>query len=125
MFVNGETLPIADGPNTITIRTKMDFGVYSAFMDDLLAISGPKLDITKHIGALNVALMVHNIVGWEGPGFLGPDGKTTLPVTPENIRHLDPDDPLVERVLAEVQERNPLFRPSAPPKVDTSVGAPS
>jgi hypothetical protein len=121
MFVNGETLVLAEGPDAITIRARMDFGVYSAFMDDLLAISGPKLDITKHVGALNVALMTHNIVGWEGPGFLGPDGKP-LPVTPENIRHLDPDNPLVERVLAEVQERNPLFRPSATPKVATNAG---
>lgn len=121
MFVNGATIPISEGPNTIHVRARMDFGVYSAFMDDLLSISGPKLNLAQHIGALNVALMTHNISSWEGPGFLGPDGKP-MPVTPESIRHLDPDDPLVLRVLAEVQDRNPLFRPSPTPKVDTSVG---
>ena len=32
------------------------------------------------------------------------------------------EDGLIERVLAEVQDRNPLFRPSAPPKVATNAG---
>lgn len=102
MFVTGEPVAVTIGDNTIYVKRKMDFGTKSAVEDELIDIhSVPGGMVSeRHLGAYNVALLVHNIVSWTGPAFTG------TACTPENIRHLDPGEPLVDLVLAKIQELN-------------------
>lgn len=99
-----------DPTNIIYIRPRMDIGTKGMVQSSMLSINmqassamgignnGQTLRID--LGAHNVALLIHNIVGWVGPDFNG-----TL-CLPENIKNLDDDDPLVDKVLAEINERN-------------------
>ena len=123
MFVNQTPVEITLDGNTICIRPKMDFSTKNAAMDALAAISqdgGGKAAVAMHLGAYQSALMVHNIVSWRGPAFVG------FACTPENIAKLDPDEPLVVQVLEEIGRRNPLGGESAAEKKDvTNAGAAS
>jgi len=47
-----------------------------------------------------MALLTHNILGWQGPSF------ASVSCTPSNIAMLDQDEPLVGRVLQEINDRN-------------------
>lgn len=120
MFVNGAPVPITEGENTIFIRPKMDFGTRNACMDALMVIrqaDGGRADMAAHVGAYQLALLQHNITGWSGPDFQG------VPCSPDMIARLDPDEPLVERVLEEIGQRNPLREePPAEKKDVTSAG---
>jgi len=123
MFVNGQPVAVTLGENTIMIRPKMDFGVKNRCMDALAAIGQENgtADVALHIGAYQVALMVENIVGWQGPDFVG------VACNAANIAKLDPDEPLVELVLQEIAARNPLGGAGAAAgekKDATSGGAP-
>lgn len=109
-----DTTPVAvtvdDGVNTIWIRPKMGYGVEQRVIGEAAklqqaqrqngngASSGQTVEI--NLGAYNLALLVNNILRWEGPRF------GAIPCTPDNIELLDDDDPLVEKVLAEIQARN-------------------
>lgn len=52
------------------------------------------------VGAYNTEQLVLNIVSWQGPSFVG------VPVTRENILDLDPDNPLLLKVVQEIGRRN-------------------
>jgi len=52
------------------------------------------------VGAYQIALLVQNVLGWDGPSFAG------VACTPANIERLDSDNPLVQMVLKEIAERN-------------------
>lgn len=117
MFIAPELVPVQVGDDTIWILPKMDVGCQGAVMDELLTLSGGDLaQMDLHIGAYNVALMAHNIKRWEGPSF---DGTAC---TTDNVRRLDPDQAIVEAVLAEIQRRNPP-RGRRDPKGSTSATA--
>ena len=115
MFVNQKPVPVTEGSNTISIRPKMDFVTKNACMDALTAI-GPdgqgKANIAMHLGAYQMALLQHNIVSWSGPDFVG------IACTAENIGRLDPDEPLVDKVLEEITKRNPLAKETPTEKKD-------
>lgn len=130
MFVSKDRVPVRvegdDTGDTIYILPKMPFGTKQRALSALSHIGtdgtseGTGIDID--LGAYNIALMKLNIVGWEGPSFAG------VACTPENIEQLDPDEPLVVRVLEEIGRRNPVRRdaesPNAPaPAGDTSSTA--
>jgi len=123
MFVDRKPVVIGEGPDTISIRPKMDFSTKNACMDALAAISqgdDGKANVAMHLGAYQLALLRHNIVAWSGPSFVG------VACTPENIDKLDPDEPLVEQVLEEIGRRNPLSKETATEKKDgTNGGGPS
>jgi len=119
MFVAHEPVPIflpGDPANRIYIKPRMDYGTKSAVMDTLakMNVANGVPETQLMFGAYSVALLVRNIVRWEGPQFEG------VPCTPAIIVTLDPSEPLVELVVEEITRRNPLQRDSPNPK---SAGA--
>ena len=103
MFVDpNEKVAVTRGDNTIFIRAKMDLACRARVQDELAARGLESINELemRGIGGYRLALMVHNIVGWEGPAFAG------VACTRGNIMRLDPDDDLVEAVAAEIGERN-------------------
>lgn len=111
-FISDERVPVSldsDPENIIYIRPKMNVGVTSKVQSAMVSISaqasvtGKMPDSTSlkfDIGAYNLALLIHNIVWWAGPDF------NPIPCNAENIERLDPDDPLVDKVLQEINHRN-------------------
>lgn len=112
-FVSAEAVPVslADDPaNVIYIRPRMDLGtnaqVRQAMMTATMHVStgGGSVPKSASVGfdliAYNIALLVHNILRWSGPDFDG------VPCNEENIKRIDPDDPLLDKVLQEINERN-------------------
>lgn len=111
MFVNPqERVPVSDeAGNTIWIRAKMDLQTRSRVQDEVAAMTrGQDDDISLHIGSYRMATLVWNIVAWEGPAF---EGRAC---TPQNIKLLDPNEPLIDLVAEEISTRN--ARPEAPEK---------
>ncbi len=102
MFVKKETVPVADGDNVIHIKAKMDFGTRQSVLGEAMRFEFEGGARRMDLGAYNKALLVHNIVKWEGPDFKG------VPCTPENILALDPNEPLVKKVQQELAARNPV-----------------
>lgn len=113
MFVSQEGIPVCvDGDdvppeqrNIIYIKAKMDVGTQNRMLSAILKVREETGDedgtnMSYDLGAYYIALLRHNIVKWEGPAFQG------VPCTPENIERLDPDEPLVERVLERLNESN-------------------
>jgi hypothetical protein len=108
--------------NTIWIRAKMDVATKNRVHDAIAAVDGASDDVVElHLGSYNTALLVHNIVAWEGPAFGDARGRT-VPCTRQNIERLDPDEPLVTQVLGEISRRN--VRPESPdPNSPTTDGS--
>lgn len=129
MFVNTDRVAISeDGENIIFIKPKMNIETKNCVMDDLVAITGTSgnddAQVQMHMGAYSTALLVHNVVDWVGPAFAG------VKCIPQNIRRLDPDEPLVAMVLDAITQRNPIRRspdPKSPATANgsTSAGGPS
>lgn len=103
-------------PSVIYIRARMDVETSGKVSSELVKL-GDDRAIESHLGANQTALLVHNIVRWEGPLFLETDADNqplldgqgrTIPIrcTPENIRKLDPNDPFIADVLEEIARRN-------------------
>src|SRR4051794_17817260 len=61
---------------------------------------GEKDNVEFNVGAYQTALLVHNVLGWHGPSFVG------VACTPENIATLDPDVALVKVVVDAISDRN-------------------
>lgn len=122
MFVNQPPVAVQDGPNTIYVKAKMDFGTKTAVMDALQELTtrdGTTPNVALHFGAYQVALLQHNVTGWSGPAFQG------VPCTPDMIARLDPDEPLVQKALEEIARRNPMSGGTAAEKKElTNAGEP-
>lgn len=98
-FVSREPVAVTDDEgNTIYIRSKMDYGVRSRVLSAITKMHGS--DMTTDMGAYNLALLRENIVRWEGPAFDG------VAFAPDLVEQLDPDLPVVDRALAEINQRN-------------------
>jgi hypothetical protein len=107
MFVSKEPVPVnvpEDPDNTIYIKAKMDYGTKQRVQAAILRITaqdaGRTADVPMDTAAYQIALLTHNVVRWEGPAFAG------VACTPANIEALDPDEPLLAAVLAEITARN-------------------
>jgi hypothetical protein len=106
IFVDKKPVPITvDGVNTIYIRARMGYGIEQKVIGEATKFSQEagkqkQQSVEVNIGAYNMALLTNNILRWEGPEFGG------IPCTLENIALLNDEDPLVEKVLAEIAERN-------------------
>jgi hypothetical protein len=131
MFVNPrERVSVEDeAGNVVWIRAKMDYATKSKVQDALASMRSDTSDgpdeagFDLHLGRQNLVLLLNNVVGWEGPDFTDERGRP-IPCTPTNIKALDPDEPLVDRVLSEIQQRN--MRPESPlPKSHTTDGSTS
>jgi len=118
MFVPTEPVPVVSGAYTVWIRPRMGLDLRNKVRDVVFQLTpgaGGEVEVTRHLNEYNTALLIHNIVRWEGPGL--------PPLTPEAVRSLDPSDPeavaLVDAVLARIQECN-----AAPvPLVKSPAGA--
>lgn len=100
-----------DGLDVIYIKPKMGFGslerVKGALTRSVIqAEEGGALAAEFDLGRANIALLVENIVGWEGPAFADASTGKSVPVNPVNIEQLDSDNPLVNLALAEINKRN-------------------
>jgi len=103
-------------PNVIYIRARMDVETRGKVMSELFTLDAGGTAVDARLGANETALLVHNIVRWEGPDLGG------VPCTPETIRRLDPTEPHIARVLAEITRRN---APAASPNPKSPGGRPS
>lgn len=111
IFVSKEKHPVSiDGTNVIYIRSKMSVGVRNKVQDSLLMVgelNGTHAsDVSVRIGEQNTVLLVNNILSWEGPLFRDDVTGAPVPCIPQNILELDPDDPLVDKVLEEINRLN-------------------
>jgi len=108
MFIDPrQRVPVTVGPNTVFIRSKMDLGTRAAVQDEIRA-SGIKVEQEmemRGIGSYRLALLRHNVLAWEGPDFLDPNGHP-IPCSRQNIALMDPNEPLVEAVAEEIGRRN-------------------
>ncbi len=93
-----------DPENAIYIRPKMNMGQKNHVQGASLSL-GEGGKVALDVAAGNNALMDVNFVAWEGPKFTLESGKLA-PCTPTYFRQLDPNDPLVELALKEINERN-------------------
>lgn len=119
MFVDpNQRVPVTDGPNTIYIKARMDIDTRAAVQNEMRAAGNEATDevVMSHIGSYRRAMLLHNIVAWDGPAFAG------VPCTRENIGRLDPHEPLVIKVAQEIGERN-APRESPDPNAVTPSGA--
>jgi len=106
-FVSTERVPVTveGDPNTIYIKPKMDYGTRQRVMGagthlKQSAVAGGDPEADFDLGAYNVALLTENIVGWAGPQL------DTMECTRAAILSIDPDDPLLDAVLREINDRN-------------------
>lgn len=120
-FVSDDSVSVFlenDPENKVFIRSRMNQGVRSRVQSAMLQIStqanvtsvAPTLaQIRSDIGSYNLALLIHNITSWVGPDF------DSVPCDREHIEKLDPQDPLLDRVLEEITNRNLAEAPVSPP----------
>lgn len=109
-------IPDESGENIIYIRAgRMPWGIKNKVQSAAVQISAgmagdePQTRIT--IAAYQAALLLHNIVRWEGPALKG------FKLTAAGLDTLDADHG--DAVLAAIQEQNPA-KPSPNPKSPTS-----
>ena len=110
--VDGE---VADGAITpaidvIWIRNRMSVAVQQAVQSEATSVKtsgGRSPDLEIDVGLYQLALLRQNILAWQGPSFNG------VVCTPETIGELDATEPLVQRVLQEISDRNARRSPNA------------
>lgn len=105
MFVSKEAIPITlDNENFIFIKQKLNFGEKMRVQKAALRIeaTGAKSEFKTEYdaAAYQTQLLLESIVRWHGPAF------ENRACNAANIAELDPTDPLLDKVIAEVSERN-------------------
>lgn len=97
---NRQAVTVEGDENIIYVVDKLNYGARQQILSAMTQISaqvGQRAGITPQmtfdVGAFNLAVAQHAIVGWEGPDFEG------VEVTPENIAALDFDDELVKKAI--------------------------
>jgi hypothetical protein len=107
-FISIEAVPVHtddDPANVIYIKPKMDYAtltkVRSAVVGTKSDLNLANIHMSLDLVAANLALLTNNIVRWSGPDF------DNTPCNAENIGRIDPDDPLLDKVLSEINRRNP------------------
>jgi hypothetical protein len=112
-FVDSQPVAIyldEDPESIIFIRPKMGYGAKKRVESALVHLeqgTGGRgnVETTFDLGAYNLTLLRENIVRWEGPLFVDGQGRK-LPYKPELLERIDPDHPLLDKVLGEIQRRN-------------------
>lgn len=123
-----EQIAVTLDDNTIFVRSQIDFATYAKIEEGLMKLEmttarqsqngKAKTDEDVTIGARytksgqRLAVLEECVVDWEGPKFTDKHGRK-VPCTRAQIRRLNPHDPLVQRVLEEIDSRNQ--EPDAPP----------
>lgn len=113
---HGEIAEAAITPDmdVIWIRSRMSVAVQQAVQSEATSVSTSRVngktgtpDVEIDVGLYQIALLRQNILSWQGPAFAG------VPCTAENVGDLDPQEPLVQRVLQEISDRNSRRSPNA------------
>lgn len=93
----------------VEIKPRMSRGDKDAIAGALYQTrhDGDELVVSGNVMRRETLLLVHNVVGWN----LTDEQDNTLQINAENIERLDPDDPLIDKVLGEIAERNPTRGP--------------
>lgn len=101
--------------HVVWIPVKMGLGRAAAVQNELRVTTGQR--------QMMLALLVHNILAWEGPAFAGEEPTRAA------IARLDEDEPLVGFLLEEITRHNPKRPPPDPKRPGApgsrSAGAPS
>ncbi len=105
MFVSKSPVPITlDHINTIFIKPRLNYGEKMRVQKAAIKIKskGTATDFETDFDSsgYQYQLLIESVVSWSGPVFEG------RPCTPENIAELDPSDPLLDKVIEEISERN-------------------
>lgn len=112
MFISGKVAITAAGvtdekditteTDVIYIRPKMDYGTRQRVIGAATKVTAQKAkssrrkatqDVTVDVGDYQIALLVHNVLGWAGPSFQG------VACVAQNIEKLDSDFPIVAAVI--------------------------
>lgn len=100
-------IEVAERPGEwIEIKGKMSVGDRGRLTDMIMRVSqgaDGQADIDMHAGQYIQAMLEAGIVNW----LLLDDSGQPVPFRRELIAELDPDDPLVDKVLSEITTRNP------------------
>ena len=107
MFISPSAkVPVTLDGNTIYIRAKMDAGTRALVQNEIAATNNVSKDTEiTGLGSYSLALLVHNIVAWEGAAFVDERGQP-IPCNKLTIGRLDLDEPLIELVREEIGKRN-------------------
>ena len=115
-FVSKEPIKVMvaeDGPDGewVMIKPKMSVGDRGLLSDRIMSVNtaGGKTDVDVKAGQYLQAMLEVNIVDWH----MSDDEGNLIPFKKELIASLDPDSPLIDKVLAEIAERNPTLSGSA------------
>ena len=104
----------------VEIKAKLDVGGRGQLLDAIMRIEpgagGAETGIEFRAGQYQGALLGAAVVGWR----LLDDGGQEVPFKPELVGQLDPDDPLVDAVYAEIVRRNPTLTRSGGPSGGSS-----
>lgn len=120
--------------NVMYVRQRMDFQTNALVRNELLRLrlnpdmqEGGEISATVSIELQQLAMLIHNVIGWDGPRFIHPTTKKPMKCEPKAIRMLSPTDPLVAKVLDTINNNNqPRTQPppSAPePSADPNSPA--
>lgn len=113
-FKSRERIPIrVDGdPNTVWIRPALSYGMRLRIQGAGTRVhgkaGGDAADVDFDVEAANNAMYAEWVVGWEGPDFDG------VPCTVENILDIDADDPLMAKVVEEINARSSTEQATSP-----------
>jgi hypothetical protein len=97
--------------NSIWIKARMDAGTQAAVLDEasIRGARGDKPDPEDtqigRIGSYKLALLICNIMRWEGPDFTDQKHRP-IPCNRFNIRRLDLNQPLIQQVRERIGELN-------------------
>jgi|SRR5262252_4222500 len=115
-FISGNdrvSVSIDGGINVVWVKRKMDVATRNRVQDALLAINGIRADgkvehvsLALTLNQQNTILLQNNILAWEGPLFRDETTGQTVPCTAESIETIDPDSPLLDAILARINELN-------------------
>ena len=93
----------------VEIKAKLSVGARGKLTDNIMSVKGGKggneADVDFHAGRYLAATLEASIVDWH---LFDEDGKE-VPFKRDLIAELDPDDALIDKVLAEINERNPTL----------------
>lgn len=101
-LVKRNEVPITEGPDTVWIRDRMDYGMEKRIEQASVKITGTDAEgnpeIEAQIGDAELVLYKEFIVRWEGAGFEGQK------YSPAHLEQFEPDDPLLLKVGEAIAE---------------------
>ena len=118
MFVSKEEIPVTiDNENFIVIKAKLNYGEKMRVQRAALSMKAndkKEFDTELDVAGYQTALLIESIVRWYGPLFAGRVCNAA------SVLELDPDAPLVNRVIEEIATRN--NKDTASPKAASPDG---